>query len=122
MKRNKLTPFPKVLAPFEPLYFQVFSQEPIADKELMNLAEMFKVEPLRKFAVQELGFKEHQLDTLNNLDIFIKWRNMNSSEGNARKVCTVHLLAIICLLFEGLNIFTMIVYMIFSVAETSWQA
>ena len=60
---------------------------------------------MHDFAVQRLELDENQLDSLSKQDILIKWRNMNSSEGGARKVRVVRILVIIRLLFELLNMF-----------------
>ena len=84
------------LPPSEHSYFQVISQQPLSDTELTKLAGKFTRDTLHEFAVERLELGANQLDSLSKPDILIKWRNMNSSEGGARKVRFVRILVVIC--------------------------
>ena len=74
--------------------------KPLSDQELGTFAEYISTAKLRNIAVRHLGLSEEQVDSLSDeysrertkfkKEILIKWRNMNSSEGNARQVCNGH--------------------------------
>ena len=72
----------------------------LSDKELEKLAMKISEAKLRNITIRHLGLTAEQVESMSDENIrdrtnfkqqiLIKWRNMNSSEGNVRQVCNVH--------------------------------